>query len=169
MVKLVRFSSLMQVISNFVQGAVREVFSTMANLEVNKDSQLAEKAPPAQYTGVMGSVSFTGKMVGTLYLNMPDRLAAEIASKLMGNSPDDIGAEDVNDVVGELTNMVTGNLKSKMCDQGYACTLSIPTVLRGTDIKINSMEQHMVLSGEFLIDSNEHKVNVCVFARLENQ
>ncbi|MEM9444250.1 MAG: chemotaxis protein CheX [Verrucomicrobiota bacterium] len=139
----------------------------MASLEIDDGSKIIDSEAPTNFSGVTGNVSVTGKTIGILYLNMPERLAAEIASGLMGSSPDSISVDDVNDVVGELTNMVTGNLKSKMCDQGYPCTLSIPTVLRGSDINIDSVEKEIVLSGELSINSTEHKVNICLFAKLE--
>lgn len=158
----------MQAMSNFVQGAVREVFSTMISLEVegslHGDSDQGRH--PTEYTGVTGSVSFTGKMTGTLYLSMSEKFASDVGAEIMGNSS--IPDEDINDVVGELTNMVTGNLKSKMSDEGYGCTLSIPTVIRGNNVSIDSPVQGVMVSGEFNILRKDEKVSVCVFAKFEN-
>jgi flagellar motor switch protein FliN len=46
---------------------------------------------------------------------------------------------DVNDVIGELSNIVGGNLKSIFSDVGLQCELSTPSITRGTGFKIESM------------------------------
>ena len=38
---------------------------------------------------------------------------------------------EVNDVVGEVTNMLTGGLKSWLCDNGHPCAVSTPAIIRG--------------------------------------
>ena len=49
------------------------------------------------------------------------------------------GEADVNDVVGEATNMLTGGLKSWLCDAGAECAVSTPAIIRGTAFNIESM------------------------------
>jgi len=46
---------------------------------------------------------------------------------MLGLPPDEItGETEVNDVVGEATNMLTGGLKSWLCDAGSDCAVSTP-------------------------------------------
>ena len=40
------------------------------------------------------------------------------------------------DAIGELTNMVAGNVKSKLCDLGLECAISVPAVVRGINLTI---------------------------------
>jgi len=44
--------------------------------------------------------------------------------------------EMVNDAVGELSNMVAGYVKSRLCDAGSQCTLTIPSVVRGQQLSV---------------------------------
>ncbi len=157
----------MHVISGFVRGAVCEVFSTMLQLEAIADEIDDASPPPINITGVSGQVSFTGKMKGSLYQNFSEKLAKMCACRILGSEtlPD----MEVNDVVGELTNMVTGNLKSKMADKGFNCTLSIPTVIRGTSISIDSHDASISLHNLFRITELNEILIVQVFARLEDK
>ena len=47
------------------------------------------------------------------------------------------GDEEVYDVVGELSNMIGGDLKSRFCDAGLTCELSIPTITSGREFRIH--------------------------------
>jgi len=49
---------------------------------------------------------------------------------------DQLDDEMVNDVVGEISNMVVGSVKSHLCDQGAPCVLTIPSVIRGKDLSV---------------------------------
>jgi chemotaxis protein CheX len=46
--------------------------------------------------------------------------------------------EEVYDVIGELSNMIGGDLKSRLCDAGFTCELSIPSITSGKDFSIAS-------------------------------
>jgi chemotaxis protein CheX len=51
---------------------------------------------------------------------------------MLGLADEEIdGDEMVNDVMGEIANMVVGNLKSGLCDRGLTCVLTIPSIVRG--------------------------------------
>lgn len=156
----------MHLISTFVRGAVREVFSTMLSMEVVCDEDLDDQLlPPTQVDGVSGSVGFTGKMSGVLYLNLPDPFAEKCGTQILGSET--LSQSEVNDVVGELTNMVTGNLKSKMADRGFNCTLSIPNVIRGGQISIDASQASISLHNVFREPTTGTTITVLVFARLK--
>jgi CheY-specific phosphatase CheX len=48
------------------------------------------------------------------------------------------GEEDVYDVIGELCNMIGGHLKSRLCDFGLPCKLSIPSITCGNNFMVES-------------------------------
>jgi CheY-specific phosphatase CheX len=152
----------MHAISRYVRGAVREVFSTMLSLEVTCLDTLDDVCSNSvKVDGVIGTVSFAGKMSGTLYLNISDNLAKHLAQQIM-NDP-----AAVRDVIGELTNMVTGNLKTKMADEGYNCQLTIPSMMHGEDIALDSVKAPLSLQNRFTNKVCGQDIIVQVFARLE--
>lgn len=158
----------MHMISQYVRGAVREIFSTMLELEaVCCEGVPEEVGLPITLQGISGSVGFAGKMNGILYLNFSDEMAKNCSCHILGSDPATITEEEVGDVIGELTNMVTGNLKSKMTDKGYNCQLSIPNILRSPEISMKSSESTINIYNEFKVESMSEKVRTYVFARLE--
>ena len=82
---------------------------------------------------VTGSVGFAGETVnGAVYLHLSAGFANRVAAAMLGLPPEEnIGESDVNDVVGEATNMLTGGLKSWLCDAGADCAVSTPAIIRG--------------------------------------
>ena len=46
------------------------------------------------------------------------------------------GEEMVNDSMGELGNIVVGHIKSRLCDRGMPCVLTIPSIVRGSQFTI---------------------------------
>lgn len=42
----------------------------------------------------------------------------------------------VTDAIGELSNMVAGYVKSRLCTNGSSCTLTIPSVVRGQQLHV---------------------------------
>ena len=43
--------------------------------------------------------------------------------------------------MGELSNMVVGYVKSRLCDSGLPCTLTIPSVVRGQQLSVEGSAQ----------------------------
>ena len=56
---------------------------------------------------------------------------------MLGRSAEDlISPSEVNDVVGEVANLLTGGLKSWLCESGIFCALSSSAIIRGTSFVI---------------------------------
>jgi len=111
-------------------------------------TMLSLKATPAPKAGipqfgerVTGSVGFAGeKVTGAVYLHLSAPFANHAAAAMLGLAPDELtGETEVNDVVGEIANMLTGGLKSWLCDAGADCAVSTPAIIRGTAFDIEPM------------------------------
>lgn len=90
---------------------------------------------------VTGSAGFTGRANGVVYISMDEPTAEVLSGALLGLSHEEIkeeGTETVNDALGELTNMCVGDFKNQICDKGFDCTLTLPSILRGEHVKIES-------------------------------
>ena len=126
-------------VQGFLVRHLAEVFSTMLSLPM---VPLAEAVPGTAKERVSGSVSFVGETVtGSVYLHVPASLAGLMTGGMLGLPPEETpGDAEVNDVVGEVTNMVAGGLKSWLCDAGAVCALSTPAIIRGTSFHIIASE-----------------------------
>ncbi len=88
-------------------------------------------------THVIAKVSFKGRASGSVCLRLPTKVATFAAAHVLGVTAEEVsGPAEVDDVIGELANMVVGNFKSNLCDAGLDCKLSPPAILRTDDLKL---------------------------------
>lgn len=118
-------------VQDFLVRHLAEVFSTMFSLPAEPLADLPTGDLPERVTG---SVSFVGETVtGAVYMHIPAPFASHIAGAMLGLPTEEVASDaDVNDVIGEVSNMVAGGLKSWLCDNGAACALTTPAIIRGT-------------------------------------
>ena len=75
--------------------------------------------------------------MGSINLHVNGDFAKLITAAMLDMEEDEIeGDEEVHDVVGELSNMIGGDLKSRLCDVGLTCELSIPTITSGRELEL---------------------------------
>jgi CheY-specific phosphatase CheX len=118
---------IMMMVGDLLNQAVLDTFETMVSipLEVDDGSML----PPAHGGQLMASVKFTGKANGEVTLAFSPYLGVLITARLLGgNIEDRYPPEVVNDAVGEIVNIITGNLQSRLCDAGLPSEVALPVV-----------------------------------------
>ena len=118
----------------------RHLVDVLETMLAAKAELLPDHGMPVHAERVSGTVGFAGDNVnGAVYLHLSGAFARRGASGLLGLSADDkISDGDVNDVVGEMANMLTGGLKSWLCDAGLHCAVSTPAIIRGCNFDIES-------------------------------
>lgn len=155
----------MQIILQFINKCVHDVFSTMVGLTPAPGAGEENVARPSTHSGLTGQISLTGKFNGVVYASFTEGLARGVAEKIMGGGG--LSDGEINDVVGELTNMISGNLKSQMCDRGFNCQLSIPTIIRGESILIDAKDAPQTVRNTYNFSELGESLTVQVFARLD--
>lgn len=119
----------------FLRGATQEVFDTMLSMALVE----AQTNAFAETSRIVGSVSLAGSVSGTVNIHVGNTFACLITANMLGMELDEIDSdEEIHDVIGELSNMIGGDLKSRLCDAGFECQLSIPSITSGKDFKIES-------------------------------
>lgn len=113
------------------------VFATMIMLDVEDGEPLAEPVVNFHET-ITSMVGLAGSYSGILAVHCPKSLALRIASSMLGIDVTDID-DDVNDAMGEIANMVGGDVKHLFSPKGSDINLSIPTVIYGSDYVLESM------------------------------
>ena len=108
--------------------AVKEIFSTMIMMEVSASGEVpADKTMTDSISGIIG---LAGTHKGVLAIHLPHRVAMAITGSFLGMEIDEINS-DVEDAVGELANMIGGNVKSILSANGRDISLSMPTTISG--------------------------------------
>ena len=150
-------------IIDILNHCVPDVMKTMVGMSPLPGDGNEAAPHPCSLQGVTGSIGLSGNVAGIVYANFPEPLAKVVAEKTLGAVPSD---QDIVDVVAELTNMITGNLKSRLCDMGYNCTLSIPTVVRGDQIAVSAKSATISVADEFSFEGMGDRLSVKVFATI---
>jgi CheY-specific phosphatase CheX len=122
-------------IGALVSNAIKEIFETMISMEV----VILNGELPTNGEGnrLVGSVSFAGDVMGSVNINLPGSFARMITAAMLDMEVEEIqGDEEIHDVIGELCNMIGGDLKSRLCDSGLPCKLAIPSIASGSNFMI---------------------------------
>ena len=92
-----------------------------------------------EYTGIIG---ISGKRKGSVYVTTSDEMLNDIAKTILGL--EDIGKEDIKDLVGEIANTISGNVRQAY---GSDFMISVPVVVEGKakDIKLPDNIQSFVI------------------------
>ncbi len=152
-------------LSDFVPRAIIRVFSTMMSLKL----EALDSPSDANLQGerVVGSVGFAGAATGMVYFQVTDVFARIMTASMLGRKLQDInGADEVNDAIGELSNMIGGNLKSCLSDSGFPCALSIPSITRGSSFNIQT--RNGAWCERFAFQYQEHHVLVEISVRVNS-
>ena len=113
--------------------ALVKAFQTMLSLKVESIDPHA--TTPLTGNHLLGTIGFSGKVVGHVYLRMSFDSGRNIAAGILGISPEEMkDNNEVIDVAGELLNIMTGNFKSNLCDAGLECKLTPPDVKSNNDL-----------------------------------
>lgn len=144
-----------------VVHAVTDVTRTMLGEEAElRDYRRVQQGEPSESSlvddedGVVyGNVGFAGVATGMVYFGMSQSSAVRIASGMLGMTMEEVsdGHALVNDVIGELSNMTAGAFKNQLCDCGYHCRLSIPSIIRGKYFVVEGDEAELREIYEFTI------------------
>jgi flagellar motor switch protein FliN len=118
-----------------IDQAVIDTFKTMLSMDIAKVG--LSNDPGLDDQRYVATVHFAGEVVGSLCLNASREFACLIAGTMLGMEPGELEEEEVKDVLGELSNIVSGNLKSDFLDADLACVISTPAITRGSDFKID--------------------------------
>lgn len=123
---------------------------------------MTEMMPASVQERVSGSVGFVGEAVtGAVYLHVSGPFAKRITCAMLGLPPEEaLGDADVNDVMGEITNMIAGGLKSWLCDAGAACALTTPAIIRGSSFQVLGSEGVSKIQFGFASDAHQGLLEV---------
>lgn len=125
-----------------IRTSTEEVFSTMLALELTPEEVLQESnVAAAPRSGLVSLIGLAGSWSGTGSLACTGACACTMASSLLACSYDSVN-EDVLDAVGEITNMIIGNVKTALEEKIGEMGLSTPTVIFGRNFQTRSARIH---------------------------
>ena len=116
-----------------VRTVVRNVWSTQLGLEI---TDIEELPGPSRET-LTASIQISGDFHGAVRIEC-SRVVVRRAAAIMFSMPeDDVTSDDERDVIGELTNVVAGNIKATIAGRS---SISLPTIVDGTDYQVSTVD-----------------------------
>lgn len=124
-------------IGNEIIKGTKDVFSTMlmVDLESDYDGDAAKSKIQSNLTSMIG---LGGGIRGMLAVHCPAVVAKAITGSFLGMDVEELD-EDVKDAIGEIANMVAGNLKISYASIDIQIELAIPTSIVGDSFTISGM------------------------------
>lgn len=106
------------------------------NMTCGIDLQRQESSESEVEDGVlMAVISVVGAVDWSIFLGLPRKTAETIAEKFAG-FPIPYDSEDMGDAVGELTNILAGQVKANLDSHGIKAEISLPSVIRADNMKV---------------------------------
>lgn len=145
-------------INPFLSSLVN-VLETMAmtKLKPGKPSIKKDQVSQGDVSGLIGMAGQQTK--GSLSVTFEAKLALSIMEKMLGDRPSEVN-EEVTDMVGEITNMVTGGAKNILGDKGYDFDMATPIVVSGKNHTINHKCEGKTLIVPFTSDNGKAFIEV---------
>jgi chemotaxis protein CheX len=132
-----------------LQVIAEQVWSSY--LDLDGGSPLIPVPHEKRSDDVTASVSVTGAWRGHVLVSCSEAAAKHVAAALLGIEYDEVAEEDVADALGELANIIGGNVKSLLPEP---CALSLPHVhVDGASGRYPSVTEVCHLGGTWMAES----------------
>ncbi len=138
------------------------VIKTMAQLELTPGKPKAKASQDTMARGdVSGLIGMVGSQTkGSLSISFEEGLALEIMRRMLGEAPDSVN-EEVSDMVGEITNMVTGGAKRLLGEKGYDFDMATPMVVSGPSHTITHKADGTTVAMPFETEFGKATIELC--------
>ncbi len=143
-----------------VERVIHDIFQEMISLPVQREEKEAVFPGPL----LASMIEFSGVIKGNVHLHTSMAFARKITSSLTGMPIEEIEDDLVADTIGEVTNMVSGNLHTDISNTGMDCELRVPQVARADVIPNLGPEEGQSLN--FSHGEHQLQITICLARRV---
>jgi chemotaxis protein CheX len=137
-------------------NAATDVFSTMLMIDLVVGEPV-EGAGGEVISNITSLLGLGGDIRGMLAVHCPAAVATAITSAFLGIDVDSLN-EDVKDAIGEIANMIAGNLKGAFAGYGVKVALAIPSAIIGESFRVGGMVGAKRVAVPFGLESGQFLV-----------
>ena len=116
-----------------IEQIVTSIWMSILDLPIAAALEDSNAAPSFGTRTLTGCVQFTGEFEGAALVHTTAALARRLASVMFMADEDSLSLEEVQDALGEISNMIAGNIKPLL--PGPA-RISLPSVVEGQDYTV---------------------------------
>ena len=136
------------------------VLKTMAQIEIKPGKPSLKKDATARgdVSGLIGMVGPTAK--GSFSISFDKDLALNVFRLMVGETVEDL-SEDITDMVGEITNMVSGGAKRQLGEKGYEFSMATPIIVTGKNHTIKHQVDGAKVLMPFVCEHGKAYIEIC--------
>jgi chemotaxis protein CheX len=139
--------------------ATLNVLEMMASTKASAGTPYLKKDQVAQ-GDVSAIIGLTGEIGGTLSVSFSQECVLPIVASMLGEEIKEMNSV-INDAVGEIINMISGQARRTLDELGRTLRAAIPTVISGKNHTITHMTDHPVVAIPFNTDRGKFTIEVC--------
>lgn len=149
-------------ISPFVAASI----SVMETLIQAKPERGQLSARPQVFTTQQVNIvcGITGDIEGQVIYGMSIIAADKVASKMLC-APVVTFDQLAASAIAELGNMISGNAATLLAGQGYHCDITPPTIVKGSNVKISTLDIPALVIPMRIADIGDFEINVSLQER----
>ena len=148
-----------EIAKHFIK-ATTGILSTMAGITAAPGAPYVKK--DSQSTGdISAIIGVTGPKNGTIAVSFPYECASALVVGMLGEDVGDM-EQDMQDAVGELANMISGQARASLAEHGLVLQGATPSIIVGKDHQVRHMTKAIVMAIPFISDGGKFTVEFCL-------
>jgi len=138
--------------------ATVHVLDTLAHVKAQPGKPYLKKDKIAR-GDVTGCIGLTGKLRGTVSVSFSEKCILSVVSSMFGEEFKELN-EEIRDAVGEISNMISGQARRQLEDDGLSLSAAIPTVVMGKNHSLSHFTTYPVIAIPFATEHGEFTIEV---------
>lgn len=151
-----------KLIRPFIDAVTLTIKSMGQAKEVKAEDSYLLRPGEKMGVDISGAISIvSSNFKGTLYVSFPKATLLAVLNNMLGANHTQF-TEELEDASAELTNIIYGNTKRVLSEQGYEFQTTLPSVVRGAEHQINSNGQYSVIVTPFKTNLGKMYLQICL-------
>jgi len=152
------------------EDVTRRVFDSVSETYASmcEGTPEREECPPEVWLqdAVVGIISLVGPVPLTMLLHFPKETAVKFSEAFAGMEFE-FESADMNDLIGELANIIAGDTKARLEEINLVTALSLPTVVKGRHVQIAFRDQVVIEEVNFKTNQGYFQVRLAASKQLD--
>ncbi len=147
-----------KIINPFINATIN-VLKTMAFMTVEAGTPYLKKDYTAE-GDVTGIIGITGEVNGSVSVTFDEGSILQIVSNMFGEDMKELNSE-IADAVGEISNMISGQARKDLEEEGKVFQAAIPSVITGKNHVIRHITNGPRVAIPFTTGDGNFTIEVC--------
>lgn len=146
------------VINCFIEGAFH-ILDTTSSIKVKPERAYLKTSKIAN-GDITGLLEIAGDINGTVAISFTEKSILAVVSKMFGEEMKQIDPE-ITDAVGEIGNMISGHVNTKMTEMGKSVKVKLSGVMNGKNHQVDHVDDKQIIVLPFKTTMGNIWIEVC--------